>query len=222
MHPGVLTAIAAQYDAFRTPAPVEVEGCPCCSEPAELETLVRTPRNVVDAPQIEFYASSALLTVGSVEDLRHYWPRLAELSITGKLLTDAEIVFAKPRHGGWLTWPAVERDALINLAHAQILALADEGLGLDDYAVETWVCAFGQFLDDVTVILDPLLKAEPGPAAALRGWYMLNERCLAKSELWDSFWESAPGNAAKVRSWFTKPAILNAIDRAFTPPLAAG
>lgn len=219
MTPNLRTAIAAQYEAFQSPAPRAIYGCPCCSDPSELETLVRAPRNDLSAAQLESYASSALLTVGDVPDLRYYWPRLAELSVTGELLTDPEIVFAKPRHGNWRTWPAAEQRALVDLAHAQIEAVAERGAEVDDYAVETWVCAFAQFLDDVTVILGPLLRPTPGPAAALRGWYTLNERSLSRGRLWDSFWESRTNNAERVRAWFAEPSVVEAIDRAFTPTL---
>jgi hypothetical protein len=222
VHHSIRAALAAQYDAFRMPAPRLVEGCSCCTSPEELESLVTTPRQALSAEQLEFYASNALLTVGGIEDLRHYWPRLAELSIAGELLTDAEIVFAKPRHGDWRSWPSAEQEALSALTHAQLEALVSDGGRLDDYAVETWVCAFGQFLDDVTVILAPLLEAEPGPAAALRGWYALNKRSLAKRKLWSAFWESAPNNAEKVLNWFAQPHVQTAIERAFTFPSAAG
>jgi hypothetical protein len=220
MHPTVLAAIAQQYEAFKAPAPQSIEGCPCCSDPAELAEIVRTPRRALTAAQLESYASSALLTIGDVSDLRHYWPRLAELSLSGDLLTDAEIVFAKPRHGNWHEWPAVERDALTALAHAQLFALASEGVQLDRSDIETWVCAFAQFLDDVTSILHPLLLPEPGPASALRGWYRLNEDWLPRGQLWDAFWDSAPGNAARVCEWFGSPPVRDALDRAFTLPVA--
>ena len=222
MHPLVLSALAAQYDAFQSPTPRSVEGCPCCSDPAELRTLVATPRRALTAAQLEFYAFSALLTVGDVPDLRHYWPRLAELSVTGELLADAAIVFAKPRHGQWRTWPAAEQSALVTLAQAQMEALAAGDPAVDGYAVETWVCAFSQFLDDATVLLAPLLRPEPGPAAALREWYALNAPRLARGRLSDSFWSSAPDNARRVREWFAAPEVRAAVDRAFAPPLADG
>lgn len=222
MHLSIQRALAAQYNAFREPAPRSVHGCACCSTTAELEALVSRPRHDLTATQLDFYASSAILTVGDVSDLRHYWPRLSELSISGELFTDPEVVFAKPRHGLWRTWPSREQDALVGLAHAQLEALSEEGETLVADSVETWVCSFGQYLDDVTVILAPLLRPEPGPAAALRAWYIVNERSLPKGALSSAFWEAAPANAAKVRAWFAEPAVTAAIDRAFTPPLAAG
>lgn len=219
MHPRVRAALAAQYDAFRRPAPRLVSGCPCCCDPAELATLVATPREALTAPQLESYASSALLTVGDVSDLRHYWPRLAELSITGALLTDAEVVFSKPRHGDWRSWPDDEQRALVDLATAQVEALTADDAASDEYAVDTWVCAFAQFLDDVTVLLPPLLRPTPGAEAALRQWYGLNERRLKRGKLWNAFWDSAPfENAARVRAWFQSPTVRVAIDRAFTAP----
>jgi hypothetical protein len=218
MHPLVERALEKQYDAFQIPAPRAIDGCPCCSDPDELDALVRTPRRQLTAEQLTSYAFSALLTVGDVNDLRHYWPRLAELSISGELLVDPEIVFSKPRHGDWRTWPDPEQAALIGLARAQIAALAEQAHEDDGHAIESWVCAFAEFLDDVTVILAPLLRDEPRAAASLLAWHTLNQSELARGESWDAFWEPAPANEARVTPWFTKPAAALVTWQRFNEP----
>ena len=77
LHPRLERALAEQYTAFRRPKPSNVDGCSCCTDPAKLNALVRTPLRDLTANQLEFYAHSALFTVGSVTDLRYFWPRLA-------------------------------------------------------------------------------------------------------------------------------------------------
>src|SRR5215208_384408 len=89
------------YAAFAGPAPREVVGCPCCTDPAELRVLVAVPLRELSALQLESYASAALLTVGEPKDLRYFWPRILELAARGEPPTDLEIIFAKPREAQW-------------------------------------------------------------------------------------------------------------------------
>lgn len=205
-------AIRAQYDTFRAPAPRAVEGCPCCVAPEDLARLVATPRERLTEREIAFFASSAVSTVGSVEDLRHFWPRIAELSLTGGLWVDAEIVFGKLQYAGWRDWPAAEQEAILRLVRARMGAtLREPGEGVE-HDVDTWVCAFAQFMEDVTDLLPPLL--DPAAASALLGWHALNARKLARGKLRNAFWSSAPENAARVVAWLRAPKVEEALERA--------
>ena len=188
-------------------------GCPCCIEPWELEILVRTPLRELTAEQLETYAFSAVLTVGDASDLRYFWPRLAQLAAQDELKCDLEVVFSKPRHGAWHDWPSVEREALLAFSRAQILALAASGADPDDYKLDAWVCALGQFTD-VTRLLNPLLLDEPERAAALLQLYSTNEDELARDALWNAFWQGVPENAARLRAWFASEAVVAALVRA--------
>src|SRR5215208_4014606 len=89
------------YAAFAGPAPREVVGCPCCTDPAQLRVLVAVPLRELSAAQLEPDAGAALHTVGDAEDLRYFWPRLVELAARGESPTDVETLFAKPREANW-------------------------------------------------------------------------------------------------------------------------
>lgn len=104
MLPDPRAAIDRLYSAFEHPTPRTVDGCPCCITTAELHALVTVPLRALSAEVLESYASSVMLTVGSTEDLRYFWPRLVELSFRNELFTDREIVFSKPRAAEWRTW----------------------------------------------------------------------------------------------------------------------
>ena len=205
MFEALQAAIAAQYAAFTAPRPRDVEGCACCTAPEEIAALIAAPREALSAQDLDFYARKAMTTVGTVPDFRYYWPRVAELALTGQLLTDTEIVFGKPLYGAHHTWPAEERAALRQLAAAigQWLAAEEQEPG----DVDMWVCAVGLLAErmaDPRVLLAPLFGDSPAAWANLRALVDWNrERMQKKHRLGNAFWESAPESAALLFEWLT-------------------
>lgn len=206
-------AIAAQYEAFRVAQPMSVTGCQCCTTPRELAALVAKPRQELGPRELDFYARKALTTVGGQDDLRYFWPRMAELTIAGELLTDTEIVFGKLRLGEHTTWPAQEQRALTQFATALGDRLAAEELEAGE--VDEWVCAISilsEGLHDPRAFLRPLLLGTPEAWANLRQLIRWNRNALRKKgQLGNAFWEAAPGNAKVVFEWLTsEPRALEA------------
>jgi hypothetical protein len=213
--PELAIAVERQYQAFWRRPPDEVVGCPCCTTAEQLLALVQTPLRELIAKELDFYAFKAITTVGDASDLRYYWPRLAELALRGELTTDLEVTFSKPREGEWRSWPFSQQEALLAFARAQMRALAQKGANSgSDHEIDTWVCAFGQFADDVTALLYPFLCSEPGPASALLQLYNRNEGDLARGALWNTFWDAVPENAERMRTWFASDEVLVALVRA--------
>jgi hypothetical protein len=206
-------AIAAQYAAFRAPRPRVVTGCTCCTSPRELAALVAAPREELGAGALAFYAHKAMTTVGTVDDFRYFWPRLAELGLTDHLLTSIETVYGKPLYGAHHTWPTEEQDAIRGLAAALGEWIAAEELEPDQ--VDSWVCAIGllsENLDDVRRFITPLLTDTPAARENLRALVEENEETMRnKGRLASSFWENAPEGAALMVDWLqTQPRAIEA------------
>lgn len=93
--------------AFSTAArPTGIDACPCCTSPAELDALLRTPREQLGPEELGHYAASALNTVGSPADLRYFTPRILQLVLTSELTwPDLELVGIKLAQAGWQDWP---------------------------------------------------------------------------------------------------------------------
>jgi hypothetical protein len=222
MHPQLQAAIEEMYAAFARPAPRAVDGCTvCCFTEEELRALAETPLRQLGEKQLGSYASSALLTVGDVDDLRYFWPRMVELAARGELWTDLEIVFDKPRRGEWRSWPRREQEAIEGFVRAQMAELARREL--DDDEVDRWVCAFGVLMEgeDVVPCLAPLLEATPASRANLFSLYSWNARKVARGDLSNPFWDSAPGNEARVAAWLRGAAAGEALAR-YHPAHPAG
>ena len=207
------TAIAAQYAAFTAGRPRAVRGCSCCTTPAELAGLVAAPRETLAPGALERYAAKAMTTIGSTEDFRYFWPRLAELAVEGRLLSTAETVFGKPLYGHHRAWPAAERAALLALAAALGTWIAAEEMEPDQ--VDSWVCVIGllsETLGDARQCLAPLLADTPTARAALRALVDWNRDDLRrKRRLANAFWDNAPDAAALVADWLrTEPRAIEA------------
>ena len=227
MHPLLHDAIENLYTVFKHPHPDRMVGCPCCTQPAELDTLVRTPLRQLSVEQLRSYAAKAMTTVGDVDDFRYFWPRLAELSVTvapSEYFVDVEVLLGKPAYAEWRRWPEPEQEATERFAAATILRLRDEVPAADD--VDGWVCAVGQLLEDVTPLLDRALLADtPAAKENLRGFYEWNQRdILKRHSLHNAFWrrrtrrgedpELLP-SGERVVDWFHREDVLAAIDRGY-------
>ena len=213
MHSRLVRAIERLYRAADRPAPRAMEGCDCCVTPVERAALLAKPLRSLAASDLEGYASSAVLTVGTGDDLRYFWPRLAELSLGGELVTDSEIVFTKPARAEWRTqWSPSERDATDGLAQAIVEWMREEELEAAD--VDGWICAIGRLGGDVTRYLDPLLADSDAAMTNLRGFYEWNARRVRHGELANAFWKDEPG-AGHLVAWFDRPDVRAALDRAY-------
>jgi hypothetical protein len=195
-------ALDEQYAAFTTLRPRVVEGCPCCSTPAQLARLVAVPREHLEAKDLDHYARKAITTIGGSAQFRYFWPRVAELSLARELETDPEVVFGKPRYGGHAGWPLSERDAILRLAAGIGEWLAESAL---EGEVDSWVCVVGllaEGIGDPVALLDPLVSGTPAAAANLREFLEHNDAgMIAKQRLSNTFWENASDSATQILDW---------------------
>ncbi len=155
-----------------------------------------------------------MTTVGGQSDFRYFWPRIAELSIAGDLLTDREVVFGKPRYGEDQTWPTVEQTALVDLARALGQWLGAESF--ESSEVSEWVCSIGllvEGLTDIRPLLSPLLESTSTGSANLMAFVAWNRPDIEKKHrLANAFWSSAPQSAAAVLEWyFSESRVQDAI-----------
>src|SRR4051812_25477722 len=232
MHPLLSAAITDLYRASQAQAPLEVDACPCCASNEQLVTLLEVPLRELTAAQLSFYGSRAISTVGSIDDFRYFWPRLAELAAaeTSTSHLYPEILFGKVAEANWRGWPTQEQRATESYGAALIVRMRDDAFDARD--VDQWVCAVGQFIEDVTPLLDEALL---GSGAAARqnlfGLYDWNRRSIEKhGSLHNRFWvaSSRSGqkvinpNVGKIVAWFRRPDVAAAVDQAYAEHFARG
>jgi hypothetical protein len=153
MSEALQAAIEDVYRVFSAPPPQRIEGCPCCSDPAELRVLHTKPLRDLTSDELGQYTSSALLTVGSESDVRYFLPRILELAV---LEPDAypniEIRLDKLWRMGWRTWPAWECEPLERFVREWLESLLAKR-GDDARNVDALVCGAARAEIDI----DPML-----------------------------------------------------------------
>ncbi|MFE3195182.1 hypothetical protein ACFXHA_39695 [Nocardia sp. NPDC059240] len=94
-------------DAFaQVPRPQSIDGCSCCVDEEEIATLLRTPREQLNAGQLWSYAQNATLTCGSELDFRYFLPRMIRLSLADQHpMPCIEIIFSHIGNLPWQAWP---------------------------------------------------------------------------------------------------------------------
>jgi hypothetical protein len=198
-------ALKVLYQAFRRQgrAPIP-HGCPCCTTPLEFEHLASKPLPHLSAEDLERYARKAMTTVDHADTFRYFLPRIVELSVENAFLVDREVVFGKMRYGNWQEWPIHEREALERFAKA--IAATFATTQYDKWELDEWVCALGQFVDDVPELLTPLLTRTPAARANLASLIQHNTNEYGAIELVNAFWEDCH-NADAIKLWLGRPDV---------------
>jgi hypothetical protein len=107
-------SIEQLYGVFANyPLAGPVEGCPCCINAVDKQSLVSAPLRELTSESLNHYSRKAMTTWGSVHEFKHFLPRIFELALNGRdLEADIEIVIGKLQCAEWHTWPDEEREAV--------------------------------------------------------------------------------------------------------------
>jgi hypothetical protein len=108
------TSIEQLYRVFADyPLGGPVEGCPCCVDAEDKQSLVSAPLRELTAQSLNHYSRKAMTTWGGVHEFKHFLPRIFELALCGRdLETDIEVVMGKLECAEWRNWPDGEREAV--------------------------------------------------------------------------------------------------------------
>lgn len=90
----------------------EIDGCPCCVHDNHKNLLLSKPLIELEHNELSRYASKAMTTWGTVEDYKHYLPRIFELSVKDDLRVGEHITFGKLECANWQDWEESEINAL--------------------------------------------------------------------------------------------------------------
>lgn len=180
--PRLPVAIEHLYRAFEAvPKPDRIDGCPCCIERKEVDTLLARPLRELTPDDLSSYAFSALLTVGCRENYLYYLPRILEITATEMdWLPDPEMTARKIRTTDLGTWTPAQRIGLTRYFDAVVAeTLADQRPErLDD-----WICTIALAGVEVQPYLDRIARV---PAAVLE-LFKENVRTLPEGRLANAF-----------------------------------
>lgn len=210
MTPQLQQAVENLYAAFGgIRKPGEIDGCPCCIDEKGASILLSKPLRSLTPDDLTHYASSVLLTVGTVDDFLYFLPRILEIVVIDPgWYPDKEVVAMRINDAEFFNWEARYRDALLSYFDA---ALESAILANDGYEIDSWMCALGKIFSD----LSPYLARISSHPQSLIKYYEDNSECLVKGKLDNAFWDDTQETYKQVLAWFGSPEIRELIDKTY-------
>ncbi len=216
-HPQLPESIRKLYRVFKSYRVLRhPEGCPCCVSKADKRRLFSKPLEELTADDLSRFAWKALTTWGTVEDLKHFLPRLVELiAADDRPSWDLEILFGKLRLAEWEAWPEGERQALgefLNAIWFHCLSLESGSDWLDEL-----LCGLGRAANDLSPYLKLWTECKMRTAYDHLAQYVdcNSARLLKRRHLANSFWSDAEPQMTQVIDWLTSPRTIERLETLF-------
>lgn len=212
-------AIESLYEVFsQYRLRPHVEGCPCCFTDADHRQLHQRPLQQLTRDNLLKFALSALYTWGTLDDFRHFLPRLLDFAaeLDHPWEVDAEILLSKLAYGEWQRWPEGEQLALRAFFMARWQATLAAS-AVDSGQVEDWLCAIAQAENDLTAYL-AAWATNPAPRAREHLAVLLADegnRILTHGKLGNTFWEGRRAQMRQVLHWLGTPVVGQLLEAAF-------
>ncbi len=210
-----IEALYATFARYKLNGPVD--GCPHCTSSEDDRLLNSDPLQKLPPANLERFAFKAVSTLGTLEDFKHFLPRILELAALGGNIghTLFEIILGKLDYAGWTHWPQREgqaiRDYLSALWQHQ-LCHYPAPVDADDC-----LCGIGNCESDLRPYLQ-IWQRENGAASLnhLTDFIGHNARHLLKEKrLGNAFWEEREPQARQVIEWLLNAAMTKKLESAF-------
>ena len=218
------------FRGYRLAPHIEPDACfpgVCDDRPLRADSLHRLPPSA-----FENYQWKAITTWGSVDDFKHFLPRLLEIAATTQAedtstQVEAWRVFGKLRYGKWRRWKSKEQqvlDAFFDALWSALLARPVDASGTEWQAqtLGDWLSSFAHAHEDLSRFLSQW-EAEAGDsaqglmAAAHLAQTVVRSRdgLLKKGSLdWDMYNE-LDGQEAQMMAWLASDAVRRSLEAAF-------
>lgn len=209
------------YTAFaRYPAPQYLHGSPVSDPEVVFRALNSTPLAQLTPQALDPYASSALTTLGDVNDYKHYLPRILELATVSytQIGLEPQLIAGKLRYAPWHDWPTAEKTAIQRVFFAswnyeQLQHIDESNRGWD------WLQAMAMLDMDIEACLTQWITDPTANAIVQLSYGSLDLKCLVRGNGW---WNDVtPQKREEIINWLMHPqlelALTNAIDRVPQP-----
>ena len=190
-----------------------VRGCPCCTSDADDRRLRAKPLRDLSGDDLSKLAFEAVALFGTVEDLKHFLPRMLEVATRHQRVgnTDFEIMCGTLGQAGLGNWPAAERTAV-----EQYLGSLWDNV-LSNYPstpdVDSCLCGIGRVVDDLTPYLDVWLQNTSVPALRQLAEYV--DENAQYDPLRNPFWADRSPQMRQVIAWLRQHALSAHLEAGF-------
>ena len=190
-------AIDELYAAFsRVPKPQHIDGCECCADEDDLRRLLSFHVREIPPDVLSPYASSALLTVGSVDDYVFFIPRILHVhAIDDSFWPDPEITGRAIAKTNIPDWPESRRDALTSFfANVVRTSLKPDR----HHQIDSWLCTIANIGLPTNTYLSDISQSQD----AVLAYFNENAERLPQRKLSNSFWELPNSGHDEIVDWF--------------------
>jgi hypothetical protein len=188
------------YDAFaRYRRPLVLHASPLCDPEKLLKQLTAKPIRLLDVEDVQEYAAAALTTVGTVEDYKHFLPRLLDLA-TESGVVEPEMIALKLKKAEWRAWPKNEQQSLDEIfVHASVDAFKQH---TDDYLAGKWLVSLAILDIDLGGLRTDVLASNNDCCALQIADLLLSHNLFASAPSERGYWEDVPKTTVnETRSW---------------------
>jgi hypothetical protein len=219
-------AIEKLYDVFAVyPLKAPIIGCSHCTTPDEYARLESKPLRELTTDDLGKYAFNVLYTCGSIDDFKHFLPRLFELiAWHGDVgFTDPQIVFGKLPYSisKGETWSDAEQRAIESFCLAWWRATLDnyEDRGEPSDAAISCLTSIGRIIDDLGDYLR--IWREDRSVSALRHladfafWRVFSDNHQLNNGNLSAYWERNSSQSQQVIGWLLNPLTADALEDLF-------
>jgi hypothetical protein len=210
-------AVEGLYRAFADELHGPVCGCPHCTSPADDQQLGAKPLRQLTGNDLGRFAYKAVTTLGTVQDLKHFLPRLLEIAAHEGAVggTDFEIMMGKLSYARWTDWTHAHRVAIGEYLIAMwrhMLSVFPSSLDAD-----ACLCGIGQVVDDLAPFLNAWRLDASVPAVRhLADFIGSNLQTLLKHHrLGNAFWQERSGPMRQALDWLLQPDTCSQLEEAF-------
>jgi hypothetical protein len=204
--PQLHAAIEALYAEFRLPKPRTIEGCPCCTDPKEVCTLLAKGLRELTPDELSNYGASLFLTMGDERDFPYFLPRLLDIATSDDWWPSPEVLLDKLKLAQWENWPKRQQQAIrqvIDLWFADTVAelesLAGEQLYTDGSHIDALLCGIAHAGLPLAAYLEKLASHD----VALKACFDWHAHAFFKRKrLGDGFWKGCPQAEAEVVAFY--------------------
>lgn len=188
-------SIETLYRVFSCyPRPIQLQGCPCCTDAEVSRVLSSRPLRTLTASEISHYAFKALSTWGTLNDFRYFLPRIFELMALEQLDCDTEVILGKLGYANWTDWPADEQKAVWEF----VMALWVQYIRSDDiWHADAVICGFSRSTSDISLLLTTADSLAPD----FRSAYISEFARCDRQRLTNSFWERSLQSYQQAVDW---------------------
>ncbi len=194
------------YEAFaHYRKPTALETSPLRNPEKLLKRLTSKPLRLLEVEDVHEYAAAALTTVGTVEDYKHFLPRLLDLSVDSAVV-EPEVIALKLKAADWLAWPQNQKH-VVEQIFAETCGHAFRQHP-DKHFAGKWLVSLAILNIDLTKLFVEIETSDNDSCALQLAHLILSELPFASDPFEQGYWTEVPGNTLQgTRAWMLSQEI---------------